>query len=264
MPQALAVEMFHNFSLIHDDIMDQAPIRRGKPSAHQKFGVDRAILSGDAMLVLSYQYLVKGLHQGGIKMALDLFSKTSLQICRGQQLDLDFATSDVVHLPQYLKMIKLKTAVLLGTAMALGGIKAKASKAAVKTLRKCGIAMGMAFQLQDDLLDVFGDPLKTGKQKGGDILQNKKTVLYLKATDIADPRLKAELETLYGEVEINPSEKIGRVVEIYQALGVEQHAQALTQKYTVEGLSRLNDLPVSTSRKGRIYELFEHLIHRES
>ncbi len=262
-PQALAIEMFHNFSLIHDDIMDRAPLRRGEPAAHEKFGTEAAILSGDAMLVLAYQYLVEGLSQARIPFALRLFSKTALQICRGQQYDLDLTQSRSVDMQEYLKMIKLKTAVLLGTAMALGALRADAPKKTIRALRKCGVAMGVAFQLQDDLLDVFGDPAKTGKQRGGDILQNKKTYLLIKSYQLANDRTRHLLDALYGDLEINPEEKVHRVIDIYQSLGVEQHARRLINKYLDLGFSILSHIEVSDEKKVRLNSMFEFLSSRD-
>ena len=264
LPQALAVEMFHNFSLVHDDIMDEAPIRRGKVTTHQRFGLNSAILSGDAMLILTYKYLIDNLKPNQLSLALRLFTKTAIQICRGQQYDMDFEEKREVSIPAYLKMIKLKTAVLLGTSMSLGGIVARRPRSEIRALRKCGIAMGMAFQLQDDILDAFGDPIKTGKQRGGDILQNKKTFLYLKALDISGGRSKADLEALFSTHEIEPEEKIDRVLDIFHSLDVQRQADALKQKYVEKGLMALQQIPLSKRKKARLLSLFAALLNRSS
>ena len=264
LPQALAVEMFHNFSLVHDDIMDVAPLRRGKVTTHQQFGLNSAILAGDAMLILTYQYLIDNLRSQHILPALKLFTKTAIQICRGQQYDMDFEDQIDVSIGSYLKMIKLKTAVLLGTSMALGGMAARRSKRETKALRKCGIAMGMAFQLQDDILDAFGDPAKTGKQRGGDIIQNKKTFLYLKALDVSSGRTRSDLGALFSTMEIDPNEKVNRVLEIFQSLDVRRQADALKQKYVEKGLLALQQIKASTKKKAALLSLFSLLLDRSS
>ena len=263
LPQALSVEMFHNFSLVHDDIMDEAPLRRGKKSTHRRFGLNSAILSGDAMLILTYQYLIKGFKDPKIVTVLRLFSKTALQICRGQQYDMDFESQTIVAIEDYLRMIKLKTAVLLGTSMALGGLRASATNKDILLLRKCGISMGMAFQLQDDVLDAFGDPEKTGKQRGGDILQNKKTFLYLKALELGNQRTQMELNTLFQPIQIDADEKIRRVMEIYQALDVERHANSLKNRFVQKGLQALEKVNAGSEKKIPLQELFDLLLDRD-
>ncbi len=263
LPQALAVELFHNFSLMHDDIMDQAPLRRGQQTVHLKYGVNAAILSGDAMLILSYKYLVRGLSKKRQEAAVARFTDTALKICQGQQLDLDFESEAHIDIQDYLRMIRWKTAVLLGTALALGALRAGARAKFVERLYRCGTSMGVAFQIQDDLLDAFGNPQNTGKQRGGDIIQNKRTFLYLKARDLADPRSKQELDMLYSAPEIDPQEKVNRVLEIYQALGIESHAHALKKKYALKGLRQLEKVGVSDVKKHALLVLMKGLLDRD-
>ncbi len=263
LPQALAIEVFHNFSLMHDDIMDAAPLRRGRDTVHKRFGVNRAILSGDAMLILSYAYVTRGLGAKRALAAHRLFSKTALQVCRGQQMDLDFERQENIAITDYLRMIKFKTAVLMGASMALGAMAGGASKKEQKRLRSLGNNMGMAFQLQDDLLDVFGDPSKTGKQMGGDIVQNKKTYLFLKALELGNARTKQELTILYTGATEEPTHKVDRVREIYQALAVEQHCRSLIDRYTDKALEALTNLEGAAQAKQQLVDLFRRMSLRE-
>src|SRR5690606_23692113 len=189
---AMAIEIFHNFSLVHDDIMDDAPLRRGKQTVHEKWDLNTGILSGDAMLILAYQ-LFETYDATTFQALAKLFSKTALEVCEGQQFDVDFETRDDVSISEYLKMIEYKTAVLVGAAMKMGAIVAEASVEDQDIIYQFGKNLGIAFQLQDDYLDVFGDPETFGKQVGGDIIENKKTYLYLKAVEFAKPDKKTEL-----------------------------------------------------------------------
>ncbi|MCL4165974.1 UNVERIFIED_CONTAM: hypothetical protein GTU68_038733, partial [Idotea baltica] len=180
MNAALSIEVFHNFSLVHDDIMDDAPLRRGEQTVHEKWDINTGILSGDAMLIMAYQ-LFENYEPSTFQALAKLFSKTALEVCEGQQYDVDFETRNDVTIPEYLKMIEYKTAVLVGAAMKMGAIVANASEADQNSIYEFGRHLGIAFQLQDDYLDAFGDPKTFGKQVGGDIIENKKTYLYLKA-----------------------------------------------------------------------------------
>ncbi len=263
LPQALSLEMFHNFSLAHDDIMDEAPMRRGQPTLHKKFSTCSAILAGDAMVILTYTYLVKGLEGKELKTALRLFSKTALQICRGQQYDMDFERSEDVSIKSYLRMIKLKTAVLLGTSLSLGAMKAGAGKKQWRLLHRLGTKMGMAFQLQDDLLDLYGDPAMTGKQVGGDVLQQKKTFPLLQALEVAGPQARAQLKWLSQDGEVDPKEKIERVREIFESLDIASYGEMLKQKFLGEGLSALDEVKVNKKRKGDLMRYFELLFNRQ-
>ncbi|MDP5062285.1 MAG: polyprenyl synthetase family protein, partial [Maribacter sp.] len=212
---ALAIEVFHNFSLVHDDIMDDAPVRRGETTVHEKWDINTGILSGDAMLIMAYQ-LFENYEPNVFRDLAKLFSKTALEVCEGQQYDVDFETRDDVMLPEYLKMIEYKTAVLVAAALKMGAIVAGASDAAQEKMYNFGLNLGIAFQLQDDYLDVFGDPETFGKQVGGDIIENKKTYLYLKALNSGSEMMTKELEHLYS---IQPKEsdaKINAVRSIFE------------------------------------------------
>lgn len=204
---ALAIEMFHNFSLVHDDIMDDAHLRRGKKTIHEKWGTNVAILAGDAMLVKSYQYLNQ-VDKSILAKVLDIFSKTALEVCEGQQFDMNFETSSSVSEEDYLEMIRLKTAVLLGAALQIGALIGKANTSQASALYKFGVDAGLAFQVQDDLLDAFGDPDKFGKKVGGDILQDKKTLLMIYAKEYAPKELEAlQSENLEGEAKVKAFQK---------------------------------------------------------
>src|SRR6187402_1620075 len=207
LPAAMAVEVFHNFSLVHDDIMDDAPLRRGHETVHEKWNINTGILSGDAMLILAYQYFEK--YEPIIFRDLaKLFSKTALEVCEGQQWDVDFETRKDVTIPEYLKMIQYKTAVLVAAAMKMGAIIAKTSEQEANLIYDFGLHLGLAFQLQDDYLDAFGDPETFGKQVGGDIIENKKTYLYLKAMEFAKAVEKAQLLHLFS---IQPSDNTDKI-----------------------------------------------------
>src|SRR5690606_3577698 len=218
---ALAVEMFHNFSLIHDDIMDEAPLRRGEKSVHEKWDLNTAILSGDAMLILAYRYFENYEPQMFQELA-KLFGETALQVCEGQQYDMDFETREDVSLEEYIHMIDHKTAVLLGAAMGMGAIVAGASEMDKNNIYEFGRNLGIAFQLQDDYLDVFGNPETFGKQIGGDIIANKKTILYLLATQNGDQSQVEELEHLFSINPMDPTDKITTVKEIFVASGADK------------------------------------------
>src|SRR6478736_7233214 len=197
LPAAMAVEVFHNFSMVHDDIMDDAPLRRGKETVHERWNIDTGILSGDAMLILAYQYFEQ-YEPTVFRDLAKLFSKTALEVCEGQQWDVDFETRKDVTIPEYLKMIEYKTAVLVAAAMKMGAIIAKTSEENANLIYDFGLNLGLAFQLQDDYLDAFGDPETFGKQVGGDIIENKKTYLYLKALEFSSPEKASELEKLFS------------------------------------------------------------------
>nr|MBP6585470.1 polyprenyl synthetase family protein [Flavobacterium sp.] len=212
LPAATAVEVFHNFSLVHDDIMDDAPLRRGKVTVHEKWNLNTGILSGDAMLILAYQYF-ENYEPAIFKELAKLFSKTALEVCEGQQYDVDFETRDDVTISDYLKMIEYKTAVLVGAAMKMGAIIAETSEENANYIYDFGLNLGIAFQLQDDYLDCFGDPETFGKQVGGDIIENKKTYLYLKAIEFAQAEERDQLLHLYSIQPEDNSDKIDSVKE---------------------------------------------------
>ena len=245
---ALSVEVFHNFSLIHDDIMDDAPLRRGQETVHEKWDINTGILSGDAMLILAYQ-LFENYKPDSFQTLAKLFSKTALEVCEGQQYDIDFETQDDVSIDGYLKMIEYKTAVLVGAAMKMGAIVAEASFEDQNTIYEFGKNLGIAFQLQDDYLDAFGDPKVFGKQVGGDIIENKKTYLYLKALEFSDAESKRQLQHLYS---LNPSdqtEKIETIKDIFVTSGSKMETKKIIEAYTNKAFEELEKLKISHEKK---------------
>jgi len=256
---ATAIELFHNFTLIHDDIMDAAPLRRGLQTVHQKFGTSTALLAGDVMLVVAYEYLNK-IHTGCIRPIINLFSKTAKQVCEGQQLDMDFEKADSVSLDDYLKMIELKTSVLLAASLQMGAILGGAGEGNSNHLYQFGKNLGIAFQVQDDYLDAFGDPEKFGKAAGGDIRQNKKTFLLIHAFETADAQQKAELNILISE---NANDKVDRVLKIFRDCNVDDWAKELKQDYLNKALYHLDEIAVLSARKKPLLELANFLIQRE-
>ncbi|HEX4850403.1 MAG TPA: polyprenyl synthetase family protein, partial [Puia sp.] len=224
---ATAIELFHNFTLIHDDIMDKAPIRRGMPTVHEKFNEPTALLSGDVMLVVAYDYINK-IRSPHIHQVIHLFNKTAMQVCEGQQLDMDFEKVPDLPLGDYLKMIELKTSVLLAASLQMGAILGGAGEGNQKHLYEFGKNLGLAFQIQDDYLDAFGDPAKFGKQTGGDILANKKTFLFVKAMETATQSQKKEMIEL---TQSNPPDKVSRMLSLFSSAGVDEEAKLLKEKY---------------------------------
>jgi len=259
---ALAIEIFHNFSLVHDDIMDDAPLRRGQPTVHAKWDVNTGILSGDAMLITAYQLFE---HYEGLtfKALAELFSKTALEVCEGQQYDIDFELRDDVTLPEYLKMIEYKTAVLVGAAMKMGGIIAKASKEEQDQIYEFGKNLGVAFQLQDDYLDAFGNPKNFGKQIGGDIIENKKTILFLTAMDHGNEMQKGELRDLYSIDPKDPSDKINATKDIFLATGAVEHTNTQIANYTQRAFEVLDSLEITEDKKELLRNFGEGLMRRE-
>jgi geranylgeranyl diphosphate synthase, type II len=262
LPAAMAVEMFHNFSLVHDDIMDDAPLRRGNQTVHEKWNVNTGILSGDAMLILAYQYFE--LYQPKIFRKLaKLFSKTALEVCEGQQWDVDFETRDDVTIAEYLKMIEYKTAVLVAAAMKMGAIIAESSKANGKLIYDFGLNLGLAFQLQDDYLDAFGNPETFGKQVGGDIIENKKTYLYLKANEFASEVEKERLKQLFSVQPENSLEKIAVVKEIFNSTGAAQATQEAIQEYTFKAFKTLEIMDIAQEKKDILSVFGKNLMGRK-
>jgi geranylgeranyl diphosphate synthase type II len=257
---ALAVEVFHNFSLIHDDIMDDAPLRRGNETVHEKWNTNTAILSGDAMLILAYQYFEK-YNTDVFRDLAKLFSKTALEVCEGQQYDVDFETRDDVTIDQYLKMIEYKTAVLVGASMKMGAIVAETSAENANLIYDFGLNLGLAFQLQDDYLDAFGDPKKFGKQVGGDIIANKKTFLLIHALDVANDAQKNELNSLLKD---NSPEKVQKVLQLFSDCKVADWANELKEQYFKKAMASLEAINVLSSRKTELEKLARFLLDRES
>jgi geranylgeranyl diphosphate synthase type II len=245
---ATAIEVFHNFSLIHDDIMDDAPLRRGKETVHEKWDLNTGILSGDAMLILAYQYF-EDYEPAIFQKLAKLFSKTALEVCEGQQYDVDFESRDDVTIPEYLKMIEFKTAVLVGAAMKMGAIVAETSNENANLIYDFGINLGIAFQLQDDYLDAFGNPETFGKQVGGDIIENKKTYLYLKALEYSNPQNKEMLSHLFSIQPSDNSDKINSVKTIFNESGASKATKEAILNYTQKAFETLSKLDISEEKK---------------
>lgn len=262
LPAALAVEVFHNFSLVHDDIMDDAPLRRGNETVHEKWNTNTAILSGDAMLILAYQYFEK-YNTEVFRDLAKLFSKTALEVCEGQQWDVDFENRDDVTIPEYLKMIEYKTAVLVAAAMKMGAIVAETSQENADLIYEFGLNLGLAFQLQDDYLDAFGDPKTFGKQVGGDIIENKKTYLYLKAIEFASPEEHEQLMHLFSVQPSDNSDKINSVKEIFNASGASKATQKAIQDYTLKAFETLQKISIDNEKKEKLQSFGENLMGRK-
>lgn len=256
---ATAIELFHNFTLIHDDIMDAAPLRRGMETVHKKYGDSTALLTGDVMMIQAYEYLNK-IHPSHLPQILQLFNKTAREVCEGQQLDMDFEKQEHVSLDEYLNMISLKTSVLLAASLEMGAILGGAGGGNRQHLYAFGKNLGIAFQIQDDYLDAFGDPEKFGKDVGGDIRQNKKTFLLLHALEVANPEQKSALQQLMKD---NPADKVSQVLAIFKACNIDQWANELKEKYLQTALQHLEDIAVVSTRKQPLKELADFLIQRE-
>ncbi len=261
MNAALALELFHNFSLIHDDIMDNAPLRRGKETVHEKWDLNTGILSGDAMLILAYQ-LFEGYEPKMFQQLAKLFSKTALEVCEGQQYDIDFESRDDVTLPEYIKMINYKTAVLVGAAMKMGAIVANASESCRDSIYEFGRNLGIAFQLQDDYLDAFGDPKTFGKQVGGDIISNKKTFLFLTAIEKSNLSEVKTLKHLYSISPKDPSDKIEAVKNIFETSGAALAIQNEIETYTQKAYRVLESIKISNDKKMAFRQFGDRLMKR--
>lgn len=260
---ALGIELFHNFSLIHDDIMDEAPLRRGMETVHIKWNMPTAILSGDLMLVKAYEFMLKTESLARIKV-LDLFTQTAAQVCEGQQWDMDFEKREDVTVNEYLKMIEYKTAVLLGCALKTGAITAQAHDNDADLLYDFGVSMGIAFQIMDDILDAFGDPDKVGKQVGGDILADKKTYLLIEAYHLADASQKARLNQWVGNKEANPELKVKEVLAIFSELDIEGVARRKADEYFSKADRLLDAVAIEGSRKENLKAYSQFLKNRVS
>ena len=262
LPAAMAVEVFHNFSLVHDDIMDDAPLRRGKQTVHEKWDINAGILSGDAMLILAYQYFEK-YEPIVFKDLAKLFSKTAIEVCEGQQWDVDFETRADVTIPEYLKMIEYKTAVLVAAAMKMGAIIADTSVENANLIYDFGLNLGLAFQLQDDYLDAFGDPETFGKQVGGDIIENKKTYLYLKALEFSTPEKASELEKLFSLQLEDNSEKIETAKTVFNKSGASKATQEAIEMYTFKAFETLERMTISEEKKNILKTFGKNLMGRK-
>lgn len=260
---AMAVEVFHNFSLVHDDIMDEAPLRRGKETVHEKWNINTGILSGDAMLILAYQYF-ENYEPIIFRDLAKLFSKTALEVCEGQQWDVDFESRNDVSIQEYLKMIEYKTAVLVGAAMKMGAIVAQTSEKNANLIYDFGLNLGLAFQLQDDYLDAFGDPETFGKQVGGDIIENKKTYLYLKAMAFASTAEQELLTSLFSVKLTDNTDKINKVKTVFNNSGAAIATQDAIKDYTLKAFDTLEKLEISDDKKEILRAFGAYLMGRNA
>lgn len=261
LPASAAIEYFHNFSLIHDDIMDVAPLRRGKPTVHQKWNNNIAILSGDALLIKAYQELAK-CPTDKIPDLLQLFNTTSLAVCEGQQYDMDFEKRIKVTETEYIDMIRLKTSVLLGCALQMGAIIAGADERSQTLLYDFGVNLGVAFQLQDDILDVYGNPQSFGKQIGGDILSNKKTILFVKLQELIGPSDQGAFAHLMACTVDTEPKKVDKMMELYAKYDIKALAIYQKEKFTTIAYEKLRDIKVADSEKQALFSLADALMHR--
>lgn len=260
---ALAIEFFHNFSLMHDDIMDKAPLRRGKATVHEKWKDSTAILSGDMMLIEAYK-LISTAEASSLPEIISIFNTAAAEVCEGQQMDMNFEQEATVKVSEYIEMIRLKTAVLLGAALKIGAVIAHANEHDQNLIADFGIKLGIAFQLQDDILDVYGDPEKFGKQVGGDIISNKKTYLLIKSLELATGELKFRLDNLLNNKDFIAEEKVQQVTAIYDALNIREIAKQQMLKYAGKALDCLENIQVASERKAILREFASVLISREN
>jgi geranylgeranyl diphosphate synthase type II len=260
---AAGIEIFHNYTLLHDDLMDRADMRRGKKTVHKEWNDNTAILSGDAMLILAYQYIAKA-PSTYLKEMLDLFGMTALEVCEGQQYDVDFEQRDHVTEQDYLEMIRLKTAVLLAAALKMGAIQGGASQRDAGLLYDFGIHIGLAFQLKDDFLDVYGDPAVFGKHIGGDILCNKKTYMMIKALELSDDRQRAELNKWMRATTFNPEDKISAVVHVYNEVGIKTRCENKIREYYDNAMRSLDEVSVEKEKKNELINLVHGLMYRKN
>jgi geranylgeranyl diphosphate synthase type II len=256
---AKAIELFHNFTLIHDDIMDKAPLRRGMPTVHTKYGESTALLSGDVMLVAAYE-CIRRTGNEYLQKVLEIFNRTAMQVCEGQQIDMDFEKINNVSYEDYVKMIELKTSVLLAASLQIGALMGGAGLGNQEHLYEFGKNIGIAFQIQDDYLDAFGDPEKFGKKNGGDIEANKKTFLLIQAMNVCSG---SQLDELHSLINNNRDDKIDRVIKIYHACKVDEWAKELKSKYMAIALQHLEEAAVLSARKKPLVELAHYLLDRE-
>jgi geranylgeranyl diphosphate synthase type II len=259
---AIGIELFHNFTLMHDDIMDKAPLRRGKPTVHAKWSESAAILSGDVMFVEAYKMMIK-VEDRILREVLDIFSETASGVCQGQQADMNFENRDDVSIEEYLLMIKQKTAVLLAGSMQIGALIGGAEISQSRLIYEFGENLGLAFQLQDDILDVYGDPEKFGKQVGGDILANKKTFLLIKAKELAIQNKSADLTKWLNGTSYNAAEKINAITTIYDELKVRKLAELQMEEFVIKALTALDEIPANNDTKVLLKSFAESLLIRE-
>jgi len=259
---AIGIELFHNFTLMHDDIMDKAPLRRGKPTVHVKWSENVAILSGDVMFVEAYKMMIK-VEDQILREVLDIFSATASGVCQGQQADMNFELREDVSIEEYLHMIKQKTAVLLAGSMQIGAMIGGAEQSQSRLIYEFGENLGLAFQLQDDILDVYGDPEKFGKQVGGDILANKKTFLLIKAKELAIRNRNADLGKWLNGTSYDAAEKIEAITSIYDNFGVRKLAELQMEEFVMMALAALDKIPAKNDTKALLKSFAESLLVRE-
>jgi len=261
-PVAMAIELFHNFTLLHDDIMDGAEMRRNNPSVYKKYNENIAILSGDAMSIMAYKYLLK-CNSTDPAPLIRLFSQTALEVCEGQQFDMDFESRLDVSIPEYINMIRLKTAVLLASSLKLGALAANAPEKIACQLYEFGLNLGIAFQLQDDLLDVFADQDKFGKRIGGDIVSNKKTFLLLKALEISDDNIKMFIHDWINKKEFDAQEKIQSITDVYNKLNIRKITEGYIDEYYQTALTVFEEIDLDAERKSELLQLANLIMNRD-
>ncbi|MDC3337047.1 polyprenyl synthetase family protein [Flavobacteriales bacterium] len=259
---ALAVEVFHNFTLLHDDIMDHAPLRRGNVTVHERWGINEAILSGDVMMVQAVQLMMQ-CPDGVLRDVLEVFNVTAVEVCEGQQMDMDFEKRSDVSIAEYIKMIELKTSALLAGAMKIGALIGGATKVDAELIYEFGRNLGISFQIKDDILDVYGDQEKFGKQVGGDIIENKKTYLMLNALALAEGNIKESLVEWISKEKFEAATKVSAVKEIYNTLEVREHTEAVMNKYYESAISNLRAMSLSEEKKAPLFTLARQLFERE-
>lgn len=259
---ALGIETFHNFTLLHDDLMDKSPLRRGKPTVYRKWNENTAILSGDTMFAMAWRYFLRQPHTR-LQEILNCFNETAIEVCEGQQYDMNFEQRDNVSIAEYMEMIRLKTAVLLAGALKIGALYACAPNEDIEHLYQFGIALGLAFQLQDDLLDAFGDVAVFGKQTGQDIRDNKKTYLYLRALEKGSAQEVQELRDIFASTPENSDAKVARVLEIYRHLGIKEEVENTVEMEFSKAQRSLDAIAVGEDKKRPLQELMEALLGRK-
>lgn len=260
--QALAVEVFHNFTLMHDDIMDEAPLRRGQPTVHEKWNNTVAILSGDTMMVKAYDLLLKS-SADLLPASIGKFNQCAIEVCEGQQLDMNYESESLVTEDMYVEMIRLKTAVLIGFSLEYGGLLAGMSEDEQYQLKSIGQEAGIGFQLMDDLLDVYGDQSKFGKQVGGDIIANKKTYLLIKAIELAENNQRKEINRWMEATDFDPEEKVNAIKNIYQEIGIYELTKTKMDEYYDKAFSKLKEIKGDENGKEQLTEFLEKLMKRD-
>ncbi|MBL0118629.1 MAG: polyprenyl synthetase family protein [Saprospiraceae bacterium] len=261
---AFGIEIFHNFTLMHDDIMDEASLRRGMPATHIRYGINEAIISGDAMSIMAYDYIMKNCNDEQLREVLNIFNKTSLDICVGQQMDMEFEKCASVESEQYIEMIRLKTAVFLGMALQIGARIGGASSDEAQSMFEYGQSLGIAFQIQDDLLDLIGDQDKVGKVKGGDLIRNKKTFLVCKAHELADQTQRSELDHFMSDVDMNPIDKVEGITSIFEKIDLFKIVQSEIDSYFDKANSILKSLNLNATRNELLHTITQMIRDRKS